>query len=95
MAKSNCQNNNQKHLKAPSDCCQNHQIITKSGNKINDKKAKKEDSLLTTFTFIKSYFISLFNFNSSEDNNDQEENDISFVPLLKEGLIILFQQFRN
>lgn len=95
MAKSNCHNKNQKSLKAPSDCCQNHQIIAKSGNKINDKKAKKEDSLLTTFTFIKSYFVSLFNFNSSDDNDNQEEKDVSFVPLLKEGLIILLQQFRN
>ncbi|MBD3748862.1 MAG: hypothetical protein IE931_05155 [Sphingobacteriales bacterium] len=95
MAASNCHNENQKNLKAPSDCCQNHQIIAKSGNKINDKKAKKEDSLLTTFTFIKSYFVSLFNFNSSDDNSNQEEKDISLVPLLKEGLIILLQQFRN
>lgn len=95
MAKSSRHNKNKKNLKTSSNCCQNYQIIAKIGNKINDGKAKRGGSTLTTFTFIKSYFISLFNFNSSNFNENTKEEGISFLPPLKTELTILLQQFRN
>ncbi|TKB97911.1 HYC_CC_PP family protein [Pedobacter cryophilus] len=81
-------------LKKVDTCCQNQQIKAKSEIKITDTKAKKEGSILTSITFLKSYFISLFSFGNEEESDDQE-NDYSLFPLLQKGLYILFQQFRN
>lgn len=87
-------NSNVTSIKKANNCCKNQQIKTKSENKLLDNKAKKETSFDKTLAFINSYFISLFNFNTS-DEDKKEENDTSVFPLLKAGLYILLQQFRN
>ena len=81
-------------LKNANSCCQNQQIKAKSEIKITDTKVKKESTFLSSITFLKSYFISLFSFGNTEESDDQE-NDYSLFPLLQKGLYILFQQFRN
>ena len=94
-SKVNCDEKIQKTaLKKADTCCQNQQIKAKREIKITDTKTKKEGSILSSITFIKSYFISLFSFGNEEESDDQEKN-YSLFPLLQKGLYILFQQFRK
>jgi hypothetical protein len=94
--KSGCDEKNQKtQLKKVDTCCQNHQIKAKSDTKITDTKAKDVQTLSGTFVAIQSYFTSLFSFNSQDNESDDQETDYSLFPVLKEGLYILLQQFRN
>lgn len=94
--KTNCNQKKQvTELKKVDTCCQNHQIKAKSDTKITDTKAKEVQTLSGTFVAIQSYFTSLFSFNSQDNESDDQETDYSLFPVLKEGLYILLQQFRN
>ena len=75
-------------------CCQNHKVVAKTDNKIKDTKAKEQTGFSKTFAFISSYFTSLFSF-SSDEPEEENTKEISVFPLLKEGLYILLQNFRN
>lgn len=87
---------NQTSIKKTDTCCQNKHIVAKTDNKISPKKAKEPSALVNTFNFINHYFTSLFNYNSDdEQKEDEKDTDISLFPLLKQGLYILLQQFRN
>lgn len=95
-SKSGCDEKNQKpQLKNINNCCQNHQIKAKSDTKITDTKAKEVQASSGTFFAIQSYFTSLFFFSSQDKESDDQETDYSLFPVLKEGLYILLQQFRN
>lgn len=86
--------NSNSTISKKNSCCQNQQVKASIDQKINDSKVKQESDFLSPFTFIQSYFTSLFSFGNSDE--DQEETDhISIFPILKEGLYILLQQFRN
>jgi hypothetical protein len=76
-------------------CCQNKHISAKTDTQVNPVKKKDESSLSKTFTFINHYFTSLFSVDSSAEKEEKEKTDISLFPLLKQGLYILLQQFRN
>lgn len=75
-------------------CCQNHKVLAKADNKTTITKAKNDNAFTTTFTFVSTYFTSLFSF-SSENSDEENPKEISIFPLLKEGLYILLQNFRN
>ena len=75
-------------------CCQNHKVLAKADNKTTITKAKDDNAFIKTFTFVSTYFTSLFSF-SSEDSDEDNSKEISIFPLLKEGLYILLQNFRN
>ncbi len=91
-----CDNSTQEaSIKKVDTCCQNQQISAKAENKLTDNKSKNETALSKSFTFISNYFISLFSFNSEKSEEKEEEKEISVFPLLKQGLYILLQQFRN
>lgn len=82
------------NIKSHSSCCQNHQIIAKADSKIT--KAKEDNILVKSYSAVKTYFVSLFSFNyEDEDNADEAESSYSLFPILKEGLYILLQNFRN
>lgn len=81
-------------IKKIDTCCKNQKVQAKSQTKIADKKVKEEGFFLTSITFIKSYFESFFTFNSS-DKDEEKEKQVTLFPLLKKGLYILLQQFRN
>jgi hypothetical protein len=75
-------------------CCQNHKVLAKTDNKTTITKAKNDSAFNKTFTFVSTYFTSLFSF-SSENSDEENTKEISIFPLLKEGLYILLQNFRN
>ncbi|MBK0382531.1 hypothetical protein I5M32_06105 [Pedobacter sp. SD-b] len=75
-------------------CCQNHKVVAKADNKNIDSKLKEKTGFLQTFVFIKSYFTSLFSF-SSEETEKENHKEVSIFPILKEGLYLLLQNFRN
>ena len=75
-------------------CCQNHKVITKTDNKTTVSKAKDDNALVKSFSFLSNYFSSLYSF-SNDDTDEEEDTEISIFPLLKEGLYILLQNFRN
>ncbi|OAQ42295.1 hypothetical protein A5893_04060 [Pedobacter psychrophilus] len=75
-------------------CCQNHKVITKTDNKTTVKKDNENNAFVKTFSFVSTYFTSLFSF-SNDDANEKEDTEISIFPILKEGLYILLQNFRN
>ncbi len=82
------------NFKSNLDCCQNHQIIAKGDTKIT--KVKEDNLLIKSYAVVKTYFISLFSFDSEEDDHSQDSsNNHSLFPILKEGLYILLQNFRN
>lgn len=97
IAKEACNvNPNQIQLKKVDTCCQNKHIVAKTDTKVSPTKAKEPSALIKTFSFINHYFTSLFNYSSDNDQKeDEKEADISLFPLLKQGLYILLQQFRN
>ena len=75
-------------------CCKNQKIQAKSQTKIASKKAKEDGFFIISITFLNSYFESFFDFTSSDKDEETEKEDTLF-PLLKKGLYILLQQFRN
>ncbi|HEX7365939.1 MAG TPA: hypothetical protein VF273_02530 [Pelobium sp.] len=82
-------------LKKVDNCCQNKHIVAKTDQKTSAKE-KDQTVFAKTFTFINHYFTSLFNLSANNDEKEQEkEADILLFPLLKQGLYILLQQFRN
>ncbi len=82
-------------IKKIDSCCQNHQIKAKSDTKITDSKAKENQVSKGPFVALQSYFTSLFSFSEKDDQSDEQEADYSLFPVLKKGLYILLQQFRN
>ncbi|MEO5912172.1 MAG: hypothetical protein ABIP95_14875 [Pelobium sp.] len=76
------------------NCCQNQQVKASIDQKINDSKVKQENNFLSPFTFIQTYFTSIFSFGNNDEDQEKTEH-ISLFPMLKEGLYILLQQFRN
>jgi hypothetical protein len=84
----------EKSINKKNFCCQNHKVVAKADNKITDTKAKEQTGFSKTFAFLNSYFTSLFSF-SSEESEEENSEEISIFPLLKEGLYILLQNFRN
>ncbi len=83
-------------LKKADTCCQDKHIIAKTDVKVSSVKEKDQSAFVKTFTFINHYFTSLFNYSSTDDDKEkEEESEISLFPLLKQGLYILLQQFRN
>ncbi|MFC5284617.1 HYC_CC_PP family protein [Pedobacter alpinus] len=85
----------QSSLKKIDTCCQDHQVSAKTDNKNTSVKSKNETVFSKSFTFISNYFTSLFSFSSDKVEEKEEEKEISVFPLLKQGLYILLQQFRN
>nr|MBC7614250.1 hypothetical protein [Pseudopedobacter sp.] len=82
------------NIKSYSNCCQNHQIIAKADTKIT--KAKEDNILVKSYAVLKTYFISLFSFSlEGEYNSDDSNSENSLFPILKEGLYILLQNFRD
>ncbi len=93
MMKMNSQNTScEKTLKKPNNCCKDQLIKAKLDLKIND--TKNDSGFLKTIFFVQSYFVSLFKFEEPAQSNEQDTST-SIFPLLKEGLYILLQQFRN
>lgn len=83
-------------LQKADTCCQDKHIVAKTDAKVTPAKQKDQSALSKTFIFINHYFTSLFNY--SGDNDEQKKDDkqeLSLFPLLKQGLYILLQQFRN
>lgn len=97
LAKENCDvDSKTTSFKKVDTCCQNKHIVAKSDQKTSFIKEKDQSTFAKTFVFINHYFISLFNFNSDADDTEQQkEPEVSLFPLLKQGLYILLQQFRN
>jgi hypothetical protein len=94
--KPTCQENSEKStLKKIDTCCQNHQIKAKSDTKTSDVKVKETQNTSSTLATIQNYFSSLFSFGRNSDSEDDQGTDYSLVPILKKGLYILLQQFRN
>jgi hypothetical protein len=92
-AKKNCESK-APNIESYSNCCQNHQIIAKADSKIT--KAKEDNILVKSYVVIKTYFVSLFSFNyKEEDKKDDSKSSNSLFPILKEGLYLLLQNFRN
>lgn len=81
-------------IKKIDSCCKDQKIQAKSQTKISDTKAKEQGFFLKSVTFIRSYFTSLFTFENT-DEEKQKETESTLFPLLKKGLYILLQQFRN
>ena len=81
-------------VKKIDNCCKNQKIQAKSQTKIAARKAKEDDFFTKSITFLNSYFESFFDFTSSDKDEYTEKEDTLF-PLLKKGLYILLQQFRN
>ena len=75
-------------------CCKNQKIQAKSQIKIPAAKPKKDSFFTKSIIFINSYFGSTFTFNNSE-KDEEKEKEATLFPLLKKGLFILLQQFRN
>ena len=82
------------NIKKNDSCCKVQKIQAKSQNKIIVSEAKEQGFFLKSVTFIKSYFESIFAFNNS-DKDEEKEKEVTLFPLLKKGLYILLQQFRN
>ena len=81
-------------IKQINACCKNQKIQAKSQTKIAARKAKEDGFFIKSITFLNSYFEYFFDFTSSEKDEETEKEDTLF-PLLKKGLYILLQQFRN
>ncbi|WP_017258201.1 HYC_CC_PP family protein [Pedobacter arcticus] len=95
-AKENCDlDSKTTSIKEIDNCCQNTHIVAKTDAKISVAKEKDQSLFAKTFTFINHYFISLFNNNQDCEKEKDEGAEISLFPLLKQGLYILLQQFRN
>lgn len=93
LSKKSCETPNTS-IKKIDTCCKDQKIQAKSQIKITDNKVKESGFFLKSITFIKSYFESFFTFGSSDKDEENEKQDTLF-PLLKKGLYILLQQFRN
>jgi predicted butyrate kinase (DUF1464 family) len=83
-----------RNIKKIDNCCKDQKIQAKSQTKITETKVKEHGFFMKSITFIKSYFESIFAFNSS-DKDEEKEKEVTLFPLLKKGLYILLQQFRN
>ena len=81
-------------FKQINDCCKNQKIQAKSQTKITANKTKKDSFFTKSIAFLNSYFGSIFAFNNS-DKDEEKEKETTLFPLLKKGLYILLQQFRN
>ena len=81
-------------IKQLNACCKNQKIQAKSQTKITANKTKKDSFFTRSITFLNSYFGSIFPFNNS-DKDEEKEKEATLFPLLKKGLYILLQQFRN
>ena len=75
-------------------CCKNQKIQAKSQTKITANKTKKDSFFTKSIAFLNSYLGSIFEFNNS-DKDEEKEKETTLFPLLKKGLYILLQQFRN
>ncbi|HET8827694.1 MAG TPA: hypothetical protein VFM79_00050 [Pelobium sp.] len=85
-----------KSLKKVDTCCQDKHIVAKTDTKVSATKEKDQSVFAKTFIFINHYFTSLFNYSGEDEEQEKEkESEISLFPLLKQGLYILLQQFRN
>ena len=82
-------------FKSVDTCCQDHQITAKVDVKVVSAKKEQQSFLDKTFVFINHYFISLFGQTTDDVKEKEEPQEISVFPLLKQGLYILLQQFRN
>lgn len=76
-------------------CCKNQQVKAKTDNKLTHTKSKEKSSTDNFFTFTQTYFSSLFTFYSEESEEEKKQKNFSLFPILKEGLYILLQNFRN
>ena len=94
--KNNCHQTNSKTAVAKKDvCCKNQQVKAKTETKLSESKSKEKTSNYPSFNFAHNYFSSLFSFNSEVKEEETENKNYSLFPLLKEGLYILLQNFRN
>lgn len=83
-------------LKKTDTCCQDKHIVAKTDSKVSSVKEKNQSAFAKTYTFINNYITSLFNYSADTDEKDKEKESEAFLfPLLKQGLYILLQQFRN
>lgn len=90
-----CQSTHSKSsIKKVDTCCKDKKIQAKSQTKITESKAKDQGFFVTKITFIKSYFETAFTSNGT-DGDEEKETESTLFPLLKQGLYILLQQFRN
>ena len=83
-----------KRVKQINAYCKNQKIQAKSQTKITANKTKKDSFFTKSIAFLNSYFGSIFAFNNS-DKDEEKEKETTLFPLLKKGLYILLQQFRN
>ena len=96
LKKGDCELNSKTvSLKKADTCCKNTHIVAKTDHKVSAEKEKNQSAFAKSFTFINHYFISLFNFNGDDEKEQEKEPEVSLFPLLKQGLYILLQQFRN
>ena len=92
-----CHQSTSKSALAKKDtCCKNQQVKAKTDNKLTEVKSKEKTDNYSSFNFVHNYFTSLFSFNSeAKEEEKTEQKNYSLFPLLKEGLYILLQNFRN
>jgi hypothetical protein len=81
-------------IKKPSNCCKNQNLQTKPQTKLTTKKVEEDGFFSKSITFINSYFESILNFSSS-DKDEKSEKENTLFPLLKKGLYMLLQQYRD
>jgi hypothetical protein len=95
-AKNSCEKSNSKSSISKKDaCCKNQQVKAKTDNKIFETKSKEKVGINSSFNFVQSYFTSLFSFHTEEVEEETKQESFSLFPLLKDGLYILLQNFRN
>ena len=90
------QTNSKSDITKKDTCCKNQQVKAKTDQKITQTKSKEKSPNYTSFHFVQDYFTSLFSFNTQVNEEEKpKDKNYSLFPLLKEGLYVLLQNFRN